>query len=91
MRYEIFTIRPDGTGTKRLTFSPGNDSHGAWSPDGEYPHGFQGRSHLTGSPRPYGEIFVTRSDGTNVEQLTDNQWEDAGPAWQPTPNASARR
>jgi hypothetical protein len=24
-----------------------------------------------------------RFDGTQVEQITDNQWEDAGPAWQP--------
>jgi len=24
-----------------------------------------------------------RYDGTQVEQLTDNQWEEGGPAWQP--------
>jgi hypothetical protein len=24
-----------------------------------------------------------RYDGTGVEQLTDNQWEDGTPAWQP--------
>jgi hypothetical protein len=23
------------------------------------------------------------ADGTHVEQLTDNQWEDGGPAWLP--------
>ena len=50
--YEIYTIKPDGTGLKRLTFSHGNDAHKAWSPDGEYivfavrAHGFQGRGHL---------------------------------------------
>jgi hypothetical protein len=22
-------------------------------------------------------------DGTHVEQLTDDQWEEGGPAWQP--------
>jgi hypothetical protein len=33
--------------------------------------------------QPYGEIFVMRYDGTQVEQLTDNQWEDGGPAWRP--------
>ena len=27
----------------------------------------------------YGEIFVMKYDGTEVEQLTDNQWEDGGP------------
>jgi Tol biopolymer transport system component len=33
--YEIYTVKPDGTGVKRLTFSHGNDAHMAWSPDGE--------------------------------------------------------
>jgi hypothetical protein len=26
--------------------------------------------------------LVMKNDGTEVEQLTDNQWEDAGPSWQ---------
>jgi hypothetical protein len=26
---------------------------------------------------------VMRADGTEVQQLTDNQWEDGTPAWQP--------
>jgi hypothetical protein len=25
-----------------------------------------------------------RYDGTDVQQLTDNQWEDGTPAWQPS-------
>jgi len=94
--YEIFTIHPDGMGTKRLTFSPGNDSHGAWSPDGEWllfsstRMGFKDEAIYTGAPQPYGELFVMRYDGTHVEQLTDNQWEDAGPAWQPVLKSAAK-
>jgi hypothetical protein len=38
--------------------------------------------HTDGAPQPYGEIFVMHYDGTQVEQLTDNQWEDGGPTWQ---------
>lgn len=34
--YEIFTVRPDGKDLKRLTNSPGNEGHCAWSPDGEH-------------------------------------------------------
>jgi Tol biopolymer transport system component len=30
--YEIHTIKPDGTGLKRLTFTHGNEAHMAWSP-----------------------------------------------------------
>jgi hypothetical protein len=33
--------------------------------------------------QPYGEIFAIKYDGTEVEQLTDNQREDGGPVWQP--------
>ena len=34
--YEIYTIRPDGTGLTRLTSSSGSDAHAAWSPDGKW-------------------------------------------------------
>ncbi|OLC75646.1 MAG: hypothetical protein AUH72_20130 [Acidobacteria bacterium 13_1_40CM_4_65_8] len=95
--YEIYTIKPDGTGVKRLTFARGNDAHMAWSPDGEHiafattRMGFKDEMTYTDAPQPYGEIFVMRADGTNVEQLTDNQWEDGTPAWQPSGRLSSRR
>ena len=44
--------------------------------------GFKDEALNTDSPQPYGEIFVMRYDGTHVEQLTDNQWEEGTPAWQ---------
>ena len=40
------------------------------------------KATYTFAPQPYGDLFVMRNDGTQVEQLTDNQWEDAGPSWQ---------
>jgi Tol biopolymer transport system component len=85
----VFTIRPDGTGLKQLTNTHGNDAHLAWSPDGERllfcssRMGFKDEVVLIGAPQPYGKVFVMRYDGTQVEQLTDNQWEEGGPAWQP--------
>jgi Tol biopolymer transport system component len=94
--FEVFTIHPDGTGLKQLTSPHGNDAHLAWSPDGERllfcssRMGFKDEVVLIGAPQPYGEVFVMRYDGTQVEQLTDNQWEEGGPAWQPhkpTPGA----
>ncbi len=95
--YEIFTIKPDGSSLKRLTTTHGNDAHEAWSPDGEYivfassRMGFKDEVVYTDAPQPYGEIFVMRYDGTGVEQLTDNQWEEGTPAWQPVhPGATAR-
>ena len=89
--YEIYTIKPDGTGLKRLSNSRGNDAHMGWSPDGEHivfastRMGFKDEAPYTDSPQPYGEIFVMRADGSNVRQLTDNQWEEGTPAWRPRP------
>jgi hypothetical protein len=35
------------------------------------------------NPQPYGDLYVMRADGTDVRKLTDNQYEDATPAWLP--------
>jgi len=87
--YEIYTIAPDGTGLKRLTTAIGNDAHQGWSPDGDHivfassRMGFKDEGAYTDAPQPYGELFVMRADGTGLEQLTDNQWEEGTPAWRP--------
>jgi Tol biopolymer transport system component len=95
--FNVFTIHRDGTGLKQLTDMHGVNAHLAWSPDGERllfcssRMGFKDEVVLVGAPQPYGEVFVMRYDGTQVEQLTDNQWEEGGPAWQPRkPTLSAR-
>ena len=94
--YEIYTIKPEGGDAKRLTFSRGNDAHMAWSPDGERivfastRMGFKDEMTYTDAPQPYGELFVMRYDGANVEQLTDNQWEDGTPAWVPARKLTSR-
>jgi Tol biopolymer transport system component len=87
--YEVYTIKPDGTGLLQVTHSHGNDAHMAWSPDGESivfastRMGFKDEGVYTDAPQPYGELFVMKADGTGIEQLTDNQWEEGTPAWQP--------
>jgi Tol biopolymer transport system component len=88
--YDIFTIRPDGTGLRRLTSAAGNDSHPAWSPDGEWiafasaRGGFKDEAVLHPyNPQPYGDLYVMRADGSDLRQLTDDQFEDGTPTWIP--------
>ena len=88
--YEIYLIRADGTGLKRLTHLPGNDAHSTWSPDGEWIAFSSGRADFKDetalhphNPQSYGEITVMRADGSEITALTDNPWEDATPRWAP--------
>lgn len=86
--YDIYTVKPDGTGVKRLSPASGNDTHQGWSPDGERivfasARRFKDEGIYTDAPQPYGELFSMKSDGSDLQQLTDNQWEDGTPAWQP--------
>jgi len=88
--FEIYTVKPDGSGVRRLTHTRGNDAHGIWSPDGEWivfsssRVGWKDEALASDyGPQPYGELFAMRADGSGVRQLTDNQWEDALPAFQP--------
>jgi Tol biopolymer transport system component len=97
--FEIYSIKPDGTELRRLTRSHGVDGHQIWSPDGEWllfssaRLGFKDeRPLLERIPQPYGELFVMRADGTQLRQVTDNQWEDATPGWAPeSSQLSSRR
>lgn len=98
--FELYTIRPDGTGLRRLTNAPGNDAHSAWCSDGQWivfsssRMGFKDEMALYDAvPQPYGEMFAIRADGSDTRQLTDNKWEDASPACLalPSPSVTARR
>jgi Tol biopolymer transport system component len=88
--YDIYTMRPDGSEIRKLTDSHGNDGHPIWSPDGNWivfsssRKGFKDEKMLDEwGPQPYGDLFAMRADGSGVRQLTDDQWEDATPAWRP--------
>jgi Tol biopolymer transport system component len=88
--YNVYTIHADGTGSKRLTNTLGNDAHSVWSPDGTHllfsssRFGFKDEAPLSDDiPQPYGELMVMNADGSDQRPLTDNQWEDATPAWEP--------
>jgi Tol biopolymer transport system component len=88
--FDIFTIRPDGTGLRQLTDAPGNDAHNAWSPDGKYilfsssRLGYRDESPLyDAAPQPFAELFVMKADGTDQHAISDDKWEEGTPAWVP--------
>jgi Tol biopolymer transport system component len=82
--FEVFTMKPDGSDVKRLTFTRGADAHATWSADGKEiwfessRTGFKDEAALYDtSPQPYAQVFLMNRDGSNVRQLTDSKWEDS--------------
>jgi len=73
--YEIYTIKPDGSSLKRLTFTHGNDAHMAWSPDGEYiafassRMGFKDEVTYTDAPQPYGGFIFPARIGNDYDRM----------------------
>ncbi len=92
--FAIYTIQPDGSDLRQLTRSPGLDMHPVWSPDGQWicfasaRGGFKDERPLTGNPQPYGDLYLMRPDGSEVQALTNDQFEDGTPAWAPLPQRS---
>jgi Tol biopolymer transport system component len=79
--YQLFTIAPDGTGSKQVTnFSDGSDAvNPDWSPNG------QRIAFGRGLPYPHAGVFTIDADGGDLQQFTPDQrnlYEDA-PAYGP--------
>jgi Tol biopolymer transport system component len=82
--FEVFSMKPDGSDQKRLTYTAGADAHATWSEDGKQiwfessRSGFKDEASLYDtSPQPYAQIFLMNRDGSNVRQVTDSKWEDS--------------
>ena len=88
--FDIFTIKPDGTGLKRVTSFPASDAHAVWSWDGKKilwnssEYGFKDEAALyDNSFQPYGQVWSMNPDGSDKQMLTDSRWEDSMPAFVP--------
>jgi Tol biopolymer transport system component len=82
--YDVFTMNADGTDLVNLTETPDDTSDGPtdtqprWSSDGS---GIAWISWRDGGWD--GEVWVMKADGSQPQQLTDNNSGDFGPAWSP--------
>jgi hypothetical protein len=76
---DIYSMNPDGSDRKQLTFSQDHEDQPAWSPDGTK-IAFASL-HLTGSGG-YNEIFVMNADGSDQRRLTQSKY-DRFPTWSP--------
>lgn len=86
-RFDICTIKPDGTELTILTESEANDAHAVWSDDGRIMYnsgmyGFRDESALYDNTfQPYGQIVIMNADGSDKTMLTDSMWEDSMPLY----------
>ena len=69
----LYVMNADGTGQTQLFNMPGDE--GDWSPDGQ--------AILFTF---LNEIYRVNFDGTNLQQLTDDDFTDSTPEWQPLAN-----
>jgi TolB protein len=80
---DVYVMNADGTGTARLTRSPGEDCDAEWSPDGEHIAFTSYRDHPEDSGVWNGEIYVMNADGSRPIRLTQNEIDDGSPTWSP--------
>lgn len=70
----IFSIDIDTGNIVQLTFDSSTNYLPTWSPDGEYIMFVSSRANDW-------EIFTMKADGTEVYNLTNNNWNEHDPAW----------
>ncbi|MBL7542374.1 MAG: M28 family peptidase [Bdellovibrionaceae bacterium] len=90
-QYDIFESSLDGKNAKRLTKELGYDAEGSYSPDGQWiafasnrtgyssPLNEEEKKLFQKDPSSQMEIYIMKSDGTQVRRLTNSLGYDGGP------------
>jgi TolB protein len=84
---DLYTVRPNGTGLHKLTHNRGfvRILSGAYSRDGNWIE-FPSTEGAVGESRGLPDLFVMRSDGSGILQVTRSVAWDSSPAWSPGGN-----
>ncbi|MDP9220506.1 MAG: hypothetical protein M3P23_08200 [Actinomycetota bacterium] len=93
-RGAVFTVRPDGSGERQVTYPPAGylDDDPDWSPDGRQLAFIRVNKNGCGTDCLYASLFVVNADGSHLKQLTSSTPGvdcangggcAAGPAWSP--------
>jgi Tol biopolymer transport system component len=75
-KVDVATVRPDGTGYRKLTEGSGNNGFPSYSPEGKQVVFRSGRDRSK-------NLYVMNSDGTGVRRLTEGKWTDTMCDWSP--------
>ena len=83
--YDLFEIRVDGSGLRRLTSGPYNDCEPFYLPDGRLGFTSDRSEHfvMCGGDRHSPTLFVAEADGSSVRQLSFNMFNDFNPTLLP--------
>jgi TolB protein len=76
--YELYTMAPDGTDVRRITYDHEIDHSAVWSPDGR-------KIVFPSEPRfgPQIDLYVMNADGTGRRRLTRSRAQERDPDWAP--------
>lgn len=90
-RYDLYSADLSGGSLQKLTHVAGYDAEGSWSPDGEWiafasnRHAYaktlnrKEQENLKTDPSYFVDLYRMRSDGSQLQRLTDTPGYDGGP------------
>eukprot|EP01018_Ginkgo_biloba_P024139 Gb_15673 [translate_table: standard] len=92
VHFSLYLIRPDGTGLHRVgsgqSITKERLNHVCFSPDSKSVVFSGNLSGISAEPisvpnqfQPYGDLYVSRIDGSELQRVTFNAYEDGTPAW----------
>jgi TolB protein len=77
-RWQLYRVRGDGTGLRRVTSSASSDTDASWSPDSRwivYSSDYGGLSHAN--------LFMVAARGGHPVRITREPYYDGAPSWSP--------